>query len=279
MTDSVSNSNNAHPNLGASHFDKVASTYEDERSSSSMAKLASDLISFAPPITSSSIILDNASGPGIITGEILKQSAALDPAPKLYAADISPAMIEVLRKKNWEGVQSDVMDAQALSYPDGTFTHCFMNMGIFLLPEPEKGAAEIYRTLKPGGVAVITSIKQAGWVRIFQAAQKEVMPEAPLWKSPLKEEWSTEEKLRSVIQAGGFEAENIQIEMAKANQRSDLMGNFLASMKGGVTQMIVKDWSEGEKQRFAVVLQKHIENAMAEPQDLEVIAWAAVARK
>jgi hypothetical protein len=100
-----------------------------------------------------------------------------------------------------------------------------------------------------------------------------------LWKSPLKEEWSTEEKLRSVIQAGGFEAENIQIEMAKANQRSDLMGNFLASMKGGVTQMIVKDWSEGEKQRFAVVLQKHIENAMAEPQDLEVIAWAAVARK
>jgi ubiquinone/menaquinone biosynthesis C-methylase UbiE len=245
-----------------------------------MNKIARDLISLGPPISSTSIVLDNASGPGIITGEILNQTASsAGGSPIIYAVDISPAMIEMLRKKNWPSVKSDVMDAQALSYPDNTFTHSFMNMGIFLLPEPEKGAEEIYRTLKPGGVAVITSIKQVGWVRIFQAAQKEVKPEAPLWKSPLKEEWSTENKLRSVVHAGGFKFENIEIKTTESTMLSNILGDFLVSMKDSVTQMITKDWSEVEKQQFEVVLQKQTEKEMLNLEELEIVAWVAVARK
>ena len=280
MADSNSKSQTGEPRFGAEHFDKVAATYEDSRISSPMNKIARDLISFGPLISSTSIVLDNASGPGIITGEILNQIAsAADVTPTIYAADISPAMIEMLRKKNWPGVKSDVMDAQALSYPDNTFTHSFMNMGIFLLPDPEKGAAEIYRTLKPGGVALTTSIKQVGWVRIFQAAQKEVKPEVPLWKSPLKEEWSTENKLRSVVQAGGFELENIKIKTTESSMLSNMLGDFFASMKDSVTQMITKDWSEVEKQRFEGVLQQQIEKEMSNPRQLEIVAWVAVARK
>jgi ubiquinone/menaquinone biosynthesis C-methylase UbiE len=279
MADSNSNSQTGPPRFGAEHFDKVAATYEDSRSSSPMIKIARDLISFASPISSTSIVLDNASGPGIITGEILNQSASADRLPTLYAADISPAMIDVLRKKNWLSVKSDVMDAQALSYPDHTFTHSFTNMGIFLFPEPEKGAAEIYRTLKLGGVAVVTSIKQVGWVRIFQAAQKEVKPEAPLWKSPLKEEWGTENKLRSVVQAGGFKSEDIEIKTTESSMLSNTLGDFLASMKDSVTQMITKDWNEVEKERFKVVLQEQIEKEMLNPRELEIVAWVAVARK
>jgi ubiquinone/menaquinone biosynthesis C-methylase UbiE len=280
MADSNSKSHTGESCFGAEHFDKVAATYEDSRTSSPMNKIARDLISFAPPISSTSIVLDNASGPGIITGEILNQAASSAGGPPIiYAADISPAMIDILRKKNWPSVKSDVMDAQALSYPDNTFTHSFTNMGIFLFPEPEKGAAEIYRTLRPGGVAVITSIKQVGWVRIFQAAQKEVKPEAPLWKSPLKEEWSTDIKLRSVVQAGGFEPENIEIKTTESSMLSNTLVDFLASMRNSVTQMITKDWSEVEKRRFEVVLQEQIEKEMSNPRELEIVAWVAVARK
>jgi ubiquinone/menaquinone biosynthesis C-methylase UbiE len=279
MADSNSKSQTEPPRFGAEHFDKVAATYEDSRSSSPMMKIARDLISFASPISSTSIVLDNASGPGIITGEILNRSASADGAPIIYAADISPAMIDILRKKNWPSVKSSVMDAQALSYPDNTFTHSFTNMGIFLFPEPEKGAAEIYRTLQPGGVAVITSIKQVGWVRIFQAVQKEVKPEAPLWKSPLKEEWSTENKLRSVVQVGGFNSEDIEIKTTESSMLSNMLGDFLASMKDSVTQMITKDWSEVEKRRFEVVLQEQIEKETSNPRELEIVVWVAVARK
>ncbi len=171
------------------------------------------------------------------------------------------------------------MDAQELSYIDNTFTHIFMNMGIFLLPNPEKGASEMYRTLKPGGVAVITSIKQVGWIRIFQAAQKEVKPEDPLWGDPLKKEWNTKEKLSSVVQAGGFKPEDIEIKMTRASQPSDMLRDFLASMKDNMAKIITKDWSEVEKRRFELVLEEKIEKEMSDPQESEVIAWAAVARK
>jgi ubiquinone/menaquinone biosynthesis C-methylase UbiE len=265
--------------LGAKHFDKVAATYEPRGASSKISKTAGELIAFAPPISQSSIVLDNASGPGIITGEILRQSESAGAAPQIYAADISPAMIETLRQKNWTGVKSDVMDAQELSYADDFFTHSFMNMGIFLIPDPEKGAAEIYRTLKFGGVAVITSIKQVGWVRTFQAAQREVRPEAPLWKGLLKEEWSTEEKLKSVLQAGGFSPESIDIKTTESSQPSHMIGSFLASIKDNVALMITKDWSEAEKQQFAVVLEEQFENRISKPQEYEIILWVALARK
>jgi hypothetical protein len=101
----------------------------------------------------------------------------------------------------------------------------------------------------------------------------------PLWKSPLKEEWSTENKLRSVVQAGGFEIENIEIKTTESSMLSNMLGSFLASMKDSVTQMITKDWSEVEKQRFEAVLQEQIQKEMSNPRELEIVAWVAVARK
>lgn len=264
--------------FGADHFNKVAATYE-YRDVSRATKVVRDLIALAPPISQTSIVLDNASGPGIIAAEILKQSISADITPQIYAADISPAMIEMLRQKNLPRVKSDVMDAQELSYSDNTFTHSFMNMGIFLLPNPERGAAEIYRTLKPGGVAIITSVKQAGWVRIFQAAQREVKPDFPLWKGLLKEEWSTEQKIRDVILAGGFQPENIDVTTAESSHSSNLINDFLASVKDKVTLAITEDWSKVEKQQFEDAYKKELENQHLNPQELEMITWVVRARK
>lgn len=262
--------------FGAEHFNKVASTYE---TSSPMSKTVRDLISLMPPISSTSIVLDNASGPGIVTQKIIQQSISASTAPTIFAADISPAMIELLKQKNFPTVKADVMDAQELSYHDNTFTHVFMNMAIFLLPEPEKGAREIYRTLKPGGVAIVTSGKQAGWVRIFQAAQKKVHSEVQLWQGPLDEEWSRDSKLRCVLIAGGFKVENISITTTEFSQLSSTLGNFLNNMKDSSTKMITKDWSDIEKQQFEVGLQEEFKKTVSNPEELEVVAWVAVARK
>ena len=264
--------------FGAEHFNKVATTYEPPATAQS-SPIARSLIAFAPPISQESIVLDNASGPGTITTEILKHTAPDNTPPRIYAADISPAMIEVLRQKKLPGVISDVMDAMELSYANDTFTHSFMNMAIFLLPDPEKGASEIYRTLKPGGVAVITSIKYVGWVRIFQAAQQEVNPGAPLWKGLLKEEWTTEQKLKSVVQAGGFKPENIDTKSTESRQPSSMLGNFLLSVKDAATQMITKDWTEAETQHFEVVLEEQIEKELSSSHEFEIILWVALATK
>jgi len=171
------------------------------------------------------------------------------------------------------------MDAQELCYSDNFFTHSFMNIGIFLLPDPVRGAAEICRTLKPGGVTVISSIKKVGWVRIFQAAQKEVKPEATVWKGPLKDEWSTEQKLKSVVQAGGFKHENIDVITAESSLPKNMLCNLLDSMKDQVVLMITKDWSEVEKQKFDLVLEEQLLKELTSPHESEIVAWVALVRK
>ncbi|KAF2109622.1 S-adenosyl-L-methionine-dependent methyltransferase [Lophiotrema nucula] len=262
--------------FAAEHFDKVAATYDSDNR---ISKIAHDLLALAPPISATSVVLDNACGPGIITGEVRKQNASADEHLRIYATDISPGMIEQVREKNWPGVEAIVMDAQELAFAENTFTHSFTNLGIFMFPDPEKGAAEIYRTLKPGGVAVITSLKQVGWIRIFQNAQRTVRPEAPLWKGLLAEEWSTRRKLESVIQAGGFSADSIDVTTAGSSIPGNMMGGFLDSIKDIATSMITQDWSEDEKRQFEAALAGEFRALKAIPQDFEIITWAAGARK
>jgi ubiquinone/menaquinone biosynthesis C-methylase UbiE len=114
------------------HFEKVAQTYEKDGQGLQNA-ICRTLLSMASelghPVTKSSVVLDNASGPGILTGELLKQCPP-DEVPELHAADFSAAMIRVLDAKGWGekyGVKAAVMDAQVLQYPDEMFTHVFMS--------------------------------------------------------------------------------------------------------------------------------------------------------
>lgn len=259
--------------FGADHFDKVSDAYD---SRSKVMNIAPQLIALASPITSSSVVLDNACGPGVITDGIKAQSLSF---ARLCAVDVSPGMIETLRRKALPDVEAEVMDAQGLSFAENTFTHSFTNLAIFLLPEPEKGAAEIYRTLKPGGVAVVTSIKHVGWPRIFQAAQRKVKPEAPLFNGMLAEEWATKEKLDAVLQEGGFLSENITITIIESSVPGSLQKPFLDSIVDPVTATITEGWSEHEKQQFGSALQEQIQVSMTDGQEFELVTWAATAKK
>ena len=189
-------------------------------------------------------------------------------------------MIEQLKLKDWKDVEADIMDSQDLKYEDGLFTHSFTSMGIFLLPDAEKGAKEIYRTLQKEGVAVLSSIKKVGWVQLFQTAQKEAKPDAPLWNGPLAEEWSTLEKLQSVILSGGFEKDNIRIESCGATMDSAALGMFMNDFtRERMVALATQGWSQEETERFKVVLAKELKKAVEKPYSLEVDTWIAVAKK
>jgi ubiquinone/menaquinone biosynthesis C-methylase UbiE len=229
------------PDFGAKHFDRVASNYESPDPKSRMAKIARELIAMAPAITSSSIIHDNASGPGILASEIVDQFLASEGGeekegkPEIHATDISPGMISVLQAKERLtkfGIKSEVMDSCSLSFPDEKFTHSLTNMGIFLFPSPEKGAREIYRTLKFAGTAVVTSVGKVGWVEVVQAAQKTVRPDVSeengeLWFGPLDKAWITKGKLVEVLVEGGFSAEKIEVREMREKQSMKVLEAFL----------------------------------------------------
>lgn len=260
-------------------FEKMAENYED--SIPIMKDIARSVIKRTPPITSDSIILDNACGPGIVTGQIINGLNS-STAPQFFAADFSPAMVKQLRKHDWAAkVQSEVMDAQELTYADDKFTHSFTNFALMAIPDPLKAAKQIYRTLKPGGTAALTTWKQLGYMVIFHDAQKKVKPDSEYLPGPcgISSEWMGDMKFRSTLEAAGFQAKDIEITTEPASMSSDMWGSGLELMKGILVNDVVQGWTEKEKEEYNIALKEQFELENANPRPTEMVAWVAVARK
>ncbi len=206
------------PSLSArDHFDRISSIYE-RLIGRPTREISQYLLTLTPPLGGDAVVLDNACGPGIVTEEILKLDSQRSDGRhqiKVYAVDMAPSMIASMKNKcsikGWTNVECEVMNAQDLTFADGMFNQIFMNFGIFFLPDAEKGAAQIHRTLKPGGVAVVTSWAKLGFLLNFHEAQKRIRPDMPLFTVPWSDDWQSEWKLRHVLEAGGFKAQNIEI--------------------------------------------------------------------
>jgi ubiquinone/menaquinone biosynthesis C-methylase UbiE len=119
------------------------------------------LITPHAPITPTSHILDNACGPGIVTAEIKTRY----PDAKIMATDLSPGMIAEVQAKTaaegWRDVTTAVLDARDLKGVQGeTFSHVVTNLGLPAPGEREesvRGVGEVFRVLKTGGVAVMST--------------------------------------------------------------------------------------------------------------------------
>lgn len=100
-------------------------------------------------------VLDIATGTGDLAILMTKTSAT-----KIIGLDLSVGMLEVGKKKIAEKGLSDkiemvVGDSENIPYPDNYFDAITVSFGIRNFETLEKGLAEIYRVLKPGGLFVI----------------------------------------------------------------------------------------------------------------------------
>jgi ubiquinone/menaquinone biosynthesis C-methylase UbiE len=234
-----------------SHFSRVAKDY-DKSASEITGKICRHILTLLdPPISSTSIVHDNGCGPGVMTRNIIE---TLSPdMPEIHATDLSSAMIEVLNGKGLQGVDTGVMDCQELRFPDGMFTHSICTFVIFAVPDAVKAAKQMYRTLQPGGIVAVTTWEDVGWVAPHKLAQKRIRPDED-WLGPLPAEWTTEEKLRGVLEGGGFE--NVEVSRDSAGFTLEDMWAGLKEMNKMASKQITKGWSEGEKERFEAVLEE-----------------------
>lgn len=91
-------------------------------------------------------------------GALLKQ--ALRTGCRAAAVDHSPDMVRLAREENREAVRDGRLEvreakAEALPFPEATFT-CAAMTGVFgFLPDPVRALAEIHRVLRPGGRLVV----------------------------------------------------------------------------------------------------------------------------
>jgi phosphatidylethanolamine/phosphatidyl-N-methylethanolamine N-methyltransferase len=91
--------------------------------------------------------------PGVGTGMGL---AALPAGAHVTAIDLSPAMLaQAQHKLTGRDMVFEVMDAQHLRYPDGSFDAALLSLILSVVPDGAAAFREAWRVLRPGGRAVI----------------------------------------------------------------------------------------------------------------------------
>ena len=110
-----------------------------------------------PTAPSGAVIHDNACGTGVVFEQILSKEHP--PGIKVEATDVNEHFVagaaQVAKQHAWP-VSTAVMSAQKLDFPNNHFDRSFTNFAFHCLGDSDKAAQEVYRTLKPGGIAAAT---------------------------------------------------------------------------------------------------------------------------
>ena len=268
------------------YYNKAAVTYDNNVVS--LREIARSIITLGPtPLSKSSIVLDNACGPGTICGEIFAAMPNGSQPEKIYATDLAPEMIEMLDLKRQHGVhaaQFQNVDARVMdsgdmrAFGEDTFTHVFMNFSLFFITGAEVAAAEIYHTLVPGGTSVVTTWALLGYVPLLQRAQRTVRPELPLWLGPVPLVWMQKEKLKEVMTEGG--PKNVEIRSQSTYMRfAEWTMATLMDFTASSVMTISKGWDDAQKAELDREVRMNFARAREIGVEVEMRAWVAIAIK
>jgi ubiquinone/menaquinone biosynthesis C-methylase UbiE len=271
------------------YFTNMAPNYGHLTGNTTRDVLASFLKSDATSvgIDSSSTILDIAGGPGTAAEAIVDwcSQQEVSPVPQIVVTDFVPAMIdalEVIKATNpkWEVVTGKVMDSQALTFSDDTFTHTFCNFSIFTFTHPQDALKEIHRTLKTEGLAVISCWKRFGVDEIMRAAQKVVKGnDYANLIGMAGPQFATEGYVAELVEMAGWEKGNVQTLKASAVVKGADLDGLIKFMSGPFAAMAQKDWTDEEKGRWPEALKEAVRMEIEERGGFRVEGWVVLARK
>jgi ubiquinone/menaquinone biosynthesis C-methylase UbiE len=229
----------------------------DELVADGMTNLARATADEIKPINPGSVILDDGCGTGAGTAAIIDSvgSAGLSKI-SIKGLDIDAAALEVYKQKAEENgwpVETMLADAQDLSsvIADETFTHIIGTAFLFVLPEDGVPAMkEMYRTLKPGGVAALNSWAAVPNMDPIRIASTQTRPEGtPEIRGGL-DKWSDLDFLRSTIEKAGFSSNNITCATRNVyihTSEIDRYATMLWSFIGGTTSV---GWLQSDEENW-----------------------------
>jgi len=125
-------------------------------------------------------LLDVACGPGTLALAGARRVAAVD------ALDFSENMISILQQRAADAgltnISPSVGDGQDLPFADSLFDAAFSMFGLMFFPDRARGFGEIFRTLKQGGRACVSSwapVSQSPLNQVMFGALQTINPELP----------------------------------------------------------------------------------------------------
>ena len=148
--------------------------------SEAVAREVVKLVTFAP----GALIHDNGCGYGAVTAEIIATNPPSD--IQIFATDKSESYLGALKRKisenlSWPSVTAEIMDANTLTFPDNHFDVSITDFVLLGLNDEVGAARHIWRTVKPGGTAVVGIWKEKTWQNDLRKIHHEVRgAETPL---------------------------------------------------------------------------------------------------
>lgn len=262
------------------YFQKLSKDYAQQTGNTTRSLFTKAMDDLNLPIDSSSIVHDNACGPGTATIAILERMGSRPPTIK--ATDWVPAMVDVLSQaasaERWVTVETSVMDAHNLRFADGTFTHSITNFSVFAFRDGLKCLREIYRTLKLAGVAVVTTWKRFGVSKVVHQAQRAVRPDLPPMKVP-GAEFQAKGFLLNLMVEAGFDKDKVEASEKSIVVKGDDLEGLIQFMAGPLTAPARAGWTDDEISKWDGVIAEAVEAENEEFGGVRMEAWVVSARK
>ncbi|KAH8659285.1 hypothetical protein BGZ60DRAFT_414964 [Tricladium varicosporioides] len=143
------------------------------------------------------------------------------------------------------------MSAQELTFPDNRFTQSFTSFAFHCLGDHDTAAKQIYRTLKPGGVAIASIWIHMPHVDALQHAHWRTRGKDSPMPVLLPLEGFLEKDLRKALEAGGFEAGKITcsekdcyLKIPDLKRWAQLAWSYLGALPTGWSQNDEAKWDE-----------------------------------
>lgn len=222
-------------------------------------------------------IVDVASGPGALT----LQAAPI--ASEVHALDFAVDMLEQLRVNvEAQGLQNVIAregDGQALPYDDAQFDAAFSMFGLMFFPDRNRGFRELFRVLRPGGRAVVSSwrpLEDAPVLTGLMEAIAAELPNVPFGdgKGPLSER----EDLQREMSGAGFAVEIVErthvMEMPSIDVAWDGLRRSFAPLR-----LLEHKLGPVEFARVEAGIEQRLFARFSGPLRTAMAAWLALGRK
>ncbi|KAJ0103936.1 uncharacterized protein J7T55_010953 [Diaporthe amygdali] len=278
-----------HPHLPLpDYFSKFASIYVRQTGHSTLNILADAIAAHvqtsAHPVGPDSVVHDTAAGPGIGAAAIVA-SLPKDQLPKEILVSDNVAMMvsaarESLVASPLPHVDCKELDSQDLaSVPDNYFTHSINNFSIFTFVRPADAVRETYRTLRPGGLAVVTCWRRFAPVFIVHAAQKKIRPDLPLMPTP-NPQFFQEGVLQKVVEESGFAKDNITVaDKVLVIEDDENIAGLTALMSGPMMAKAREGYTEEEEARWVEAVRQSVKEEVEQFGGIRFEAYILLASK